>query len=198
MSQNVIFRLITLLLFIIPLSVSVYYRRKAQLTSGDQIDRRQEGDFVMIALRLSGILLWLSIIAYIVYPPAVDWATIALPIWLRWTGVLGSIIAVVLLIWMFSSLGMNITDTVMTRQKHTLVTHGPYHWIRHPLYTFGAFFFLSLSLISSLWIIPVLGIPAFAILIKRTSLEEESLYARFGEEYQQYSRQTGRFLPRFG
>lgn len=198
MSQNVIFRLITLLLFIIPLSVSVYYRRKAQLTSGDQIDRRQEGDFVMIVLRLSGILLWLSIIAYIVYPPAVDWAAIALPIWLRWTGVLGSIIAVVLLIWMFSSLGMNITDTVMTRQKHTLVTHGPYHWIRHPLYTFGAFFFLSLSLISSLWIIPVLGIPAFAILIKRTSLEEESLHARFGEEYQQYSRQTGRFLPRFG
>lgn len=152
----------------------------------------------MIALRLSGILLWLSIIAYIVYPPAVDWATIALPTWLRWIGVLGGIIAVGLLIWMFSSLGMNITDTVVTRQKHTLVTHGPYRWIRHPLYTFGAFFFLSLSLISSLWIIPVLGIPAFAILINRTSVEEESLHARFGEEYQQYTRQTGRFLPRLG
>ncbi len=198
MPQNTIFRFITLLLFIIPLSVSVYYRRKAQITSGDQIDRRQEGDFVMITLRLSGILLWLSIIAYIVYPPAVDWATIALPTWLRWIGVLGGIIAVGLLIWMFSSLGMNITDTVVTRQKHTLVTHGPYRWIRHPLYTFGAFFFLSLSLISSLWIIPLLSIPAFAILIKRTSIEEVSLHARFGEEYQQYTRQTGRFLPRLG
>ena len=198
MSQNTIFRLITLLLFIIPLSVSVYYRRKAQITSGDQINRRQERDFVMIALRLSGILLWLSIIAYIVYPPAVDWATIPLSIWLRWFGVLGGIIAMGLLIWMFSSLGMNITDTVVTRQKHTLVTHGPYRWIRHPLYTFGAFFFISLSLISSLWIIPVLGIPAFAILIKRTSIEEDSLHARFGEEYQQYTQQTGRFLPRLG
>lgn len=198
MSQNVIFRLITFLLFIIPLSVSVYNRSKAQKTSGDQINRRQEGDFVMIALRLSGILLWLSIIAYIVYPPTVGWATIPLPIWLRWIGVLGGIIAVGLLIWMFSSLGINITDTVVTRQKHTLVTHGPYHWIRHPLYTFGAFFYLSLSLISSLWIIPLLGIPAFAILIKRTSIEEESLNARFGEDYQQYTQRTGRFLPRLG
>lgn len=152
----------------------------------------------MITLRLSGILLWLSIIAYIVYPTAVDWATIPLPIWLRWIGVLGGIIAVGLLIWMFSSLGMNITDSVVTRQKHNLVTYGPYRWIRHPLYTFGAFFFISLSLISSLWIIPLLGIPAFAILIKRTSVEEESLSARFGKEYQQYTQRTGRFLPRLG
>jgi len=198
MSANTTFRLITILLFLTALSVSIYYRRKAQVSSGDQIDRRQEGDFVMIALRISGLLLWLSIIAYIVYPPLVAWATISLPIWSRWLGVMGGFIAVALLSWMFSSLGMNITDTVVTRREHTLVTHGPYRWIRHPLYTFGILFFLCLSLISSLWIIPMLGIPALAILIKRTSTEEESLHARFGEEYLQYTQRTGRFLPRIG
>ena len=198
MSADVFFRLITLIFFVTAFSVSIYYRRKAQISSGDQIDRRQEGDFIMVALRLSGMLLWLSIIAYIVYPPAVAWATVPLPNWLRWIGVIGGFIAVGLLTWMFASLGGNITDTVVTRQEHTLVTHGPYRWIRHPLYTFGIFFFLCLSLISTLWIIPLLGIPAFAILIKRTSIEEESLQDRFGEEYLQYTERTGRFLPRFG
>jgi len=198
MSANTTFRLITILLFLTALSVSVYYRRKAQVSSGDQIDRRQEGDFIMFALRISGILIWLSIIAYMVYPPVIAWATVPLPSGLRWLGVFGGFIAVALLIWMFSSLGMNITDTVVTRRKHTLVTHGPYRWIRHPLYTFGILFFLCLSLISSLWIIPVLGIIAFAILIKRTSIEEESLHARVGEEYLQYTQRTGLFLPRFG
>ena len=198
MSTNATFRLITFMLILTALSVSAYYRRKAQVSSEDPIDRRQEGDFIMIALRLSGILLWLSIITYVVYPPAVAWATIQLPDWLRGLGILGGSIGLGLLIWMFSSLGRNITDTVVTRQKHTLVTHGPYRWIRHPLYTFGAFFFLCLSLITSLWIIPTLGIPAFAILIKRTSIEEESLEARFGEEYLQYTQRTGRFLPRLG
>ena len=198
MSANTTFRLITILLFLTALSVSIYYRRKAQVSSGDQIDRRQEGDFIMFALRISGILIWLSIISYMVYPPVIAWATVPLPSGLRWVGVFGGIFAVALLIWMFSSLGMNITDTVVTRRKHTLVTHGPYRWIRHPLYTFGILFFLCLSLISSLWIIPVLGIIAFAILIKRTSIEEESLHARFREEYLLYSQRTGRFLPRFG
>jgi len=198
MSANTTFRLITILLFLTALSVSIYYRRKAQVSSGDQIDRRQEGDFIMFALRISGILIWLSIISYMVYPPVIAWATVPLPSGLRWVGVFGGIFAVALLICMFSSPGMNITDTVVTRRKHTLVTHGPYRWIRHPLYTFGILFFLCLSLISSLWIIPVLGIPAFAILIKRTSIEEESLHARFGEEYLQYTQHTGRFLPRFG
>jgi protein-S-isoprenylcysteine O-methyltransferase Ste14 len=198
MSANTIFRLITIILFVTAFSVSIYYRRKAQLSSGDQINRRAEGGFIMIALRLSGLLLWLSVIAYIIYPPAIAWATITLPNWLRWIGVLGGFVAVGLLTWMFASLGLNITDSVVTRQKHSLVTHGPYRWIRHPLYTFGSFFFLCLSLISSLWIIPVLSIPAFAILIKRTATEEETLQARFGEEYLQYAQRTGRFLPRLG
>jgi len=29
-------------------------------------------------------------------------------------------------------LGKNLTDTVVTRKEHTLVTSGPYRWVRHP------------------------------------------------------------------
>jgi protein-S-isoprenylcysteine O-methyltransferase len=97
---------------------------------------------------------------------------------------------------MFRSLGKNITDTVIIRREHSLITHGPYRWIRHPLYTFGALLFLSLSLVTQIWLIPLLVVPTFAILLQRTTIEEKALQERFGEEYTQYSQRTGRFFPR--
>jgi protein-S-isoprenylcysteine O-methyltransferase Ste14 len=198
MNEDLIFRIIVTALFLSAFSISIYYRRKAQGSSGDKIDRREEGDFIMIALRIGGGLIWLAILAYMIYPPAITWASLPLPTWLRWLGVGGGIAAVVLLFWMFRSLGMNITDTVVTRRKHTLITYGPYRWIRHPLYTFGSLFFLSLSLVTGIWLIPIMAIPTFAILIQRTSIEERVLQERFGEEYRSYSERTGRFFPRLG
>ena len=93
---------------------------------------------------------------------------------------------------------MNITDTVVTRREHKLVTNGPYRWIRHPLYTFGSLFFLCLSLVSANWLILLLVIPTFTILVQRTSIEEQALQERFGKEYLRYSARTGRFFPRLG
>ena len=43
-----------------------------------------------------------------------------------------------LLVWTFRCLGKNLTDTVVTRQEHTLVMQGPYRWVRHPFYDFAA------------------------------------------------------------
>lgn len=118
-------------------------------------------------------MIWLTVLAHIIYPPLISWATISLPSWIRWLGVAGSITAALLLAWMFTSLGMNITDSVVTRQEHKLVTEGPSRWIRHPLYTFGALLFISLSLIMGTWIIPFLGTPTYAILVQRTGVEEK-------------------------
>ncbi len=198
MNSELMFRYILITLIMISLTVSFYFRRKAQVTSGDEINRRKEGDFTMIALRFGGILVWLSIIAYMIYPPLISWASIQLPDWIRWIGIGLGMIAVLLLIWMFRSLGMNITDSVAIRKSHSLVTHGPYRWIRHPLYTFGALLFLSVSLIAGSWLILVFSIPTFGILLRRTRIEESALLARFGDEYRRYSERTGRFLPRLG
>ena len=197
MNENLIFRIIVTTMILVSLSISIYFRRKAQIQSPDKIDRRQEGSITMIALRIGGLMIWLTVLAYIIYPPAISWVTISLSSWIRWLGVAGSITAALILAWMFTSLGMNITDSVATRQEHKLVTEGPFRWIRHPLYTFGALLFISLSLIIGTWIIPLLGIPTYAILVHRTGVEEKKLHDRFGEQYQRYAEQTGRFLPRF-
>lgn len=198
MNSEQIYRTILIVLFLVSLSVSIYFRRTAQASSGDKIDRRLEGNYTMIALRIGGILTWFSIIAYTIYPPLVSWASFHLPDLVRWAGVGTGVLAVVLLIWMFRSLGSNITDSVTIRTSHSLVTDGPYRWIRHPLYTFGFLLFFSFSLIANNWLVLVFGFPTFGILLWRTRTEEAALQARFGDEYSSYSERTGRFLPRLG
>ena len=101
-----------------------------------------------------------------------------------------------LLFWTFHSLGKNLTDTVVTRREHTLVTHGPYRWVRHPFYDVVFLWGLSLSLLTANWLLALLGFSAFAMMVVRTRIEEEKLVERFGDDYRSYMERTGRFLPR--
>jgi hypothetical protein len=51
------------------------------------------------------------------------------------------------------NLGRNVSETVLTKESHELVTSGPYRWIRHPLYTTGIALFVALGLIAANWFI---------------------------------------------
>ena len=108
------------------------------------------------------------------------------------------LVAAGLFVWTFRSLGKNLTDTVVTRQQHTLVQHGPYRWIRHPLYSSAALLIAALSLIAANWFFFAVGAALLCVLIMRTRTEEENLVARFGDSYRQYMERTGRFVPRIG
>lgn len=197
MEQLDLFRIIAGLLFFSAISISVYYRSAAGRASSESLDRSEENKALQTILRLGGLILWLAVILYLVNPAFIPWSYYPSPDWLRWLGVGLAGLSWLLIIWMFKSLGKNITDTVVTRQKHQLVTHGPYRWIRHPLYTFGTLFFLGLGLIAASWLILLMAFLAFFLLSLRTPKEETQLLARFGEEYADYMQHTGRYLPRF-
>lgn len=106
-------------------------------------------------------------------------------------------VCVPLIYWVFSSLGKNITSTVAIRKDHALVMHGPYRWVRHPLYTVGFLAFVGFSLLAANWFIFAMLLLGYPVLILRTFTEEANLVARFGDEYRDYMRRTGRFLPRW-
>jgi protein-S-isoprenylcysteine O-methyltransferase Ste14 len=116
---------------------------------------------------------------------------------LRWCGYLLIGIWAVLLVWTFRNLGKNLTDTVVTRKEHSLVTTGPYRYVRHPFYL--AFFLAALggSMVAANWFLLIAGLVPAIFLIARTRIEEEQLVERFGEEYSDYMKITGRFLPTF-
>lgn len=200
MNTETIFRILTLILISTAMTISGYHRRRADVSASkaghEKIDRKPEGRSLMIVLRSGGLVLWGTILAYVINPNWLTWTSFSLPIWLRWVGVGISIFATLLLYWMFKSLGNNITDTVVTRQEHFLVTNGPYRWIRHPLYSFGTLFFLGLSLVTAQWSLALMSGIAFTLLAIRARTEEAKLLERFGEEYRAYQERTGKYFPR--
>jgi protein-S-isoprenylcysteine O-methyltransferase Ste14 len=91
---------------------------------------------------------------------------------------------------------MNLTDTVVTRENHTLVRTGPYRFVRHPFYLAFAIALVGGSLVTVNWFIFLSGCVPLAFLVARTRIEEEKLVERFGDEYRDYMAKTGRFWPR--
>lgn len=98
--------------------------------------------------------------------------------------------------WTLSSLGKNLTDTVVTRAKATLVTNGPYRWVRHPFYVTAAILMASVTVLTANWFIGISSLAVLALLAVRTPKEEQMLIERFGQDYRDYMAKTGRFVPK--
>jgi protein-S-isoprenylcysteine O-methyltransferase Ste14 len=108
------------------------------------------------------------------------------------------VLAGLLLTWTFRTLGPNLTDTVVTRRDATLVTTGPYRWVRHPFYVAFALAVVADSLATANWFLALTGGLLLLLLVIRTRKEEEKLVARFGDDYRRYMARTGRFFPAWG
>jgi len=197
MNHDQTFRAVLIVVFLVVLPIGIYHRLRSQATR-EKLDRRQEGLFILATLRPLGAAFWFGVIAWMVDPGSMAWSSMSIPVWLRWTGVGVIAIASRLLVWTFRSLGTNLTETVGTRRRHTLVLHGPYRWIRHPFYDSAALFMVAISMIVANWFLLVMGVVLFCLLIIRTRIEEANLVARFGDSYRTYMERTGRFLPRIG
>lgn len=93
-----------------------------------------------------------------------------------------------------AALGRNRTIFPRPRAGATLVVHGIYAWVRHPLYT-------SVILLSFAWAaawgsLPAAGLAAVetAFLVAKARHEEAWLVTLF-PEYGEYRRRVRRFLP---
>lgn len=193
MANETIFQLITILLLGMAMSIGGYFRRKADREGGQL--RTTEGKRLVIVLRLLGLVVVLPLVGYLINPVWVSWAQVDLPDWLRCLGALSAFSAVPLLYWIFTSIGNNISPTQATRQGHKLITHGPYRWVRHPLYSVGMMFIIAITLLTGLWWVGIGSILPMALLIFRIRREEANLIAAFGDEYRAYQARTRRLIP---
>jgi len=191
------YRLALVVVIVLTMAVTVYHRIQAA-SSGEKISHKDEGYLFAIVLRLAGLCLWISTFGYLLFPAAVQWTTMPLPNWLRWFGVVTGSLCSLLMYWTLSSLGKNLTDTVVTRAEATLVTHGPYRWVRHPFYVTAALLMASVTLLTANWLIGLSSIVVLGLLAVRTPKEERMLIERFGQQYRDYMAKTGRFIPRVG
>ena len=198
MNENIdlIFRWISALYFVTALTISIYYRSRAE-RKGGKVSWKDEPIILLVVLRLGGLLLWGSMLAWLVYPPAIAWAQVSLPLAARWVGAALGAACLPLLYWLFSSIGKNISPTAGVRDQHELVTHGIYHYVRHPLYSVGTALFIAFALMAANALLGVLAVLAFVLLHLRLPAEEARLVATFGDAYRSYMQNTGRYLPKW-
>jgi protein-S-isoprenylcysteine O-methyltransferase Ste14 len=191
-----IFRLVFFVVLLLALLISGTYRRRAR-EEGGVIERRAEGGSVLFLRMLFAFPLLVVLLLYIFYPQALVWATLELPIWLRILGAVIAILCIPLILWVFRNIGKNISETVLTKESHELVTSGPYHWVRHPLYASALLLLFSLSLVSANWFIflyTLIGSFVFRFVV--VPAEEKKLTEAFGEEYTKYQSRTGALIPK--
>jgi protein-S-isoprenylcysteine O-methyltransferase Ste14 len=188
------FRIVLIAALVLTGLIAVPARIKSR--TSETLDRRREGLFMLATLRPAGLLCWLTVLACAFRPSWVVWSSVPLPDWLRWSGAALWAVAAALLAWTFRHLGRNLTDTVVTRRDHELITDGPYRYVRNPFYDTAALLVVSIALIAANWFILLSGAVVLVLLVVRTRTEEAHLIARFGDDYRQYMKRTGRFLPR--
>jgi protein-S-isoprenylcysteine O-methyltransferase Ste14 len=195
MQTETIFRFILPILILAFMAHRGYYVRKNGREE-NTLRKREEG----IASHLAGLLGmigFLSMLVYVINPSWMSWASLPLSTWLRWAGIGIAVLGFSLLQWAQDTLGKNWSDTPRMMKAQSLVTSGPYQWIRHPIYT--AF----ILILSSTFIISANGLIGLAWtgmtvleIASRIRFEENLMLEFFGDQYKTYMKRTGRLFPR--
>lgn len=78
-----------------------------------------------------------------------------------------------------------------------IVKHGPYRFIRHPLYTAYSFFWLSCAFLTASVVAGALAIAIVLLyVVAARSEERDILHSELGPAYRDYRKRTGLLLPR--
>ena len=125
--------------------------------------------------------------------------TLGMPEPLRMAGVVVMWLGLALRVWAIATLGSAFRTTVEVEPGQTVVSSGPYRWVRHPSYAglllivagFGA----ALGNWLSLTVCVVLPLPA---ILWRIHVEEAELNHVLGEAYRTYQSDRARLIHGFG
>ena len=96
--------------------------------------------------------------------------------------------------WSVAVRGQYATSWSM-REDHKLVTEAPYNIVRHPSYLAYMLMIIGITLAWLKWftLLPWIAIPGYVLVSRR---EEELLIERFGDQYREYMKHVGAFIPR--
>ena len=121
---------------------------------------------------------------------------IASPVWLRLVGGAVFLVGDFLYVWTHKTLGRNWSPVLEIMENHTLVTTGPYRYVRHPMYAAALVIFLGMSLLSANWLVALTwtGGPIL-VFACRIGAEEAMMIEEFGDRYLEYMKHTGRLFP---
>lgn len=194
-SGSLTVRATSALILLVFFLISAWFRRRAD-HEGGEVPRSEDPAPIHWTIRGLWLVLVASLVLYLAVPGWVGPVVLEHPTWLRIGGLALAGLDLGLVVWTLGSLGSNITATSITREEHELVTHGPYRWVRHPLYTSGTILWISVWAFSGLLIFLAIMVASLSVVLWRLPREEAELEERFGETYLSYKERTGALLPR--
>ena len=124
---------------------------------------------------------------------------LAVPDPLRWIGLALVVAGAVFSAWAALTLGRHFDVDVEVHSGHEVVRHGPYAFVRHPVYSGLAVHLLGACLATGNLLMLagtlLLANPAFH---HRASVEERLLRSELGAAYDGYARDVGMLVPFIG
>jgi protein-S-isoprenylcysteine O-methyltransferase Ste14 len=113
----------------------------------------------------------------------------------QYFGVLLMVLGLGFAVWARFVLGRNWSGIVTVKEDHTLITRGPYAWVRHPIYT-GILLALLGTAVTLGTVLNFVEVPviAFALWLKLRT-EEKFMLETFGEQYSAYGRRVKALIP---
>lgn len=149
--------------------------------------------------------LWLVIPAVLIFP-LLTWLTAGLDERFGWSGEVPTALwiaaivlfvagAMIVLAAMMANRFFSSTIRIQTERNHTVASHGPYRFVRHPGYTGSILYQLATPLVLASWWALVPSVLAVVCFILRTALEDRTLRREL-EGYEDYARRVRyRLLP---
>jgi protein-S-isoprenylcysteine O-methyltransferase Ste14 len=151
---------------------------------------RDRGTRVLVALTL-GAGIAAALAARSVAPD------LRMPAIVRVVGVVVVWLGLALRVWAIAALGESFRTTVEVEPGQTVVSRGPYRWIRHPSYAGLLLIVAGFGAAQENWLSLAAGalLPVPAI-VWRIHVEEAELNRVLGQAYRSYQSNRARLIPR--
>lgn len=142
-------------------------------------------------LLLAGLLIWLPRVGI----PVLGERFLPYGAWPYWTGAALTAAGLLFAVWARNHIGTNWSATVTIKERHELVTTGPYSIVRHPIYTGLLLAFAGSAMARGEWRGVLAVVIAAVALWRKLRREERWMQEQFGDAYLTYEKRVAALIP---
>jgi len=197
MNREIWFKLAFGVAFVVAVAVASATAKKASRKHGTDVNQLSNEIRALIIIRAAlGLVFYGALAVWLFWPHAFPWATMEVPAGIRWAAAALLVPTLFLFAASFRAIDTNYRGGVGLYDDHSLVTTGPYRYIRHPIYVAFIAIMILVLLMSGNWVLGVSGILLVtSIAVARIPVEESQLSERFGQSWDDYRSRTASIIP---